>query len=83
MSMTIELPPELEAGLAAQAKAQGVPLPDFVRQVLEERALATASGALSPALRVAAWRASVAGLPHTPPLSDEAISREAIYDVRG
>jgi sRNA-binding protein len=38
---------------------------------------------LSPAERGAAWRESAKKLPHTPPLSDEAISRESIYDARG
>jgi hypothetical protein len=38
-----------------------------------------ASIAVSPAERTEAWRQSVRGLPHTPPLSDEAISRESIY----
>jgi len=33
--------------------------------------------------RSAFWRASVQGLPDTPTLSDEAISRESIYSDRG
>jgi len=83
MFMMIELPPEIEAGLAAQAEAQGVSLPEYLQHLLEDQASAGTSSALSPAERAAAWRESVKGLPHTPPLSDEAISRESIYDVRG
>jgi len=83
MSVVIELPPEIEAGLAAQAEARGVPLPEYLRHLLEEQALVGAGAILSPAQRAAAWRESVRGLPYTPPLSDAAISRESIYDARG
>jgi antitoxin ParD1/3/4 len=33
--------------------------------------------------RAAAWRDAAKNLPRTPPLSDEAISRESLYDTRG
>jgi len=33
--------------------------------------------------RAAAWRESTRGLPRTPPLSDDAISRESTYGDRG
>ena len=83
MSVIIELPPEIEAGLAAQAEARGVPLPEYLRHLLEEQASAGKGSLLSPAQRAAAWRESVRGLPHTASLSDEAISRDSIYDARG
>jgi hypothetical protein len=38
---------------------------------------------MSPAERAAAWLASTEGLPLTPPLSDEEISRESLYGRRG
>jgi hypothetical protein len=38
---------------------------------------------MSPAERGAAWRESAKKFPHTPPLSDEAISRENLYAERG
>ena len=38
---------------------------------------------LSPAERAAAWRESTRDLPHTAPLSDDAISRESIYGDDG
>lgn len=34
---------------------------------------------LSPAERAKGWRETAERLPHTPPLSDEAISRESLY----
>jgi hypothetical protein len=32
MTVTIELPPEIEAGLLAQAKAEGLPLSQYVQR---------------------------------------------------
>ncbi len=84
MSVKVDLPPEIEANLAAQAAAQGIPLPEYLRQLLEERVSTRTGNALSPEERAAAWRESVKGLPEdTKPLSDEAISRESIYTTRG
>jgi hypothetical protein len=82
MTVTIELSPELEASLVVLATAHGVALPEYVQHVLEEQVSIHAEN-LSPAERVAAWRASVNGLPLRPPLSDAAISRDSIYDARG
>lgn len=83
MSVTVELFPELEATYAAQAAAKGVPLPEYLRHVLEERAPAPGKRPLSPAERADLWRRTSGGLPNTPLLSDEAISRESIYAERG
>ncbi|MGH7072075.1 MAG: hypothetical protein ACREFO_18980 [Acetobacteraceae bacterium] len=83
MSVKVELPPEIEANLAAQASAQGIPLPEYLRHLLEERASVSAGNPLSPEERATAWRQSVRDLPDTRPLSDAAISRESIYTARG
>jgi hypothetical protein len=83
MSVKIELPPEIEAHFAAQAEAQGIPLPEYLQHFLQEQAAADTGSTLSPAERAAVRRESVKGLPITPPLSDEAISRESIYNARG
>jgi hypothetical protein len=80
MSVTIDLPPEIEASLRAQAVARGVSLAEHLRLLL----VAQASGSVArerPAERVKLWR-DVSGLPNTKPLSDEAISRESIYSER-
>jgi len=82
MTVTIELPAEIEADLAARAEAQGLPLPECLQQLLREQ-VPVRNGTLSPSQRAALWRESVKGLPHTPPLSDEAISRESIYGDHG
>ena len=83
MTVTIELPPGMEACLVAQAQAQGLPLPEYLQHLLREQIPALDCGAGSPEDRAAAWREAVKGLPHTPPLSAEAISRESIYGDRG
>lgn len=82
MTITLELSSELEAGLSAMAVARGLTLPEYLRRVLEEQLPPQATD-LSPEARAAAWREAARGLPHTSPLSDEAISRESIYGDRG
>lgn len=82
MTVIIDLGSELEAGLAARAAEQGVSLAQYVRRLLEDQ-VSGLTTTLSAAERANLWRESVRGLPRTPPLSDEAISRESIYDTRG
>ncbi len=82
MSVTIDLPPEIEANLAAQAAARGVPLAEHLRLLLAEQAGASKATRKTPEERTKLWR-DVSGLPDTKPLSDEAISRESIYSERG
>ena len=82
MTVTIELAPDIEAGLVALAKAKGLGLPEYVERVLKDQ-ISVQGGGLSPAERAAAWLASTDDLPLTPALSDEAISRENMYGPRG
>ncbi len=81
MTVTIELPPEIEAGLAAQAAARGIPLPEYLRHVLEGQ-LPSERKPMTPRERAEAWRRGTETLPRTRPLPDEAVSRETIYDTR-
>jgi hypothetical protein len=83
MSVKIDLAPEIEKNLAAQAAAQGVPLPEYLRHLLEEQAAVRSENPLSPEERANYWRDSAGGLVDTRPLSDEAMSRETIYSERG
>jgi hypothetical protein len=83
MTVTIDLPPDIEADLVAQARAHGLDLPHYVEQLLREQVPPRAGSVLSPAEQAAAWRESTRGLPHTPPLSDDTISRESIYGDHG
>ena len=82
MTIKIELPPEIEASLSAQAAAQGVSLQEYLRRMLEEQVPSTRKP-ITLAERAALWRQSTAGLPGTTPLSDAAVSRENLYDTRG
>jgi len=83
MTVTIQLPSDIEVDLLAQARAQGLDLAQYVEHVLREHIPPKASPALSPAELAEAWRQSTRGLPHTPPLPNDAISRENIYGDRG
>jgi hypothetical protein len=82
MSVTIDLPPDTEARLAAQAAELGVPLMQHLRRLLEEHAAPSKPTRKTLEEGVKLWR-DVSGLPDTEPLSDEAISRESIYAERG
>jgi len=82
MTITIELAPEIEASLAALAAEQGMALPDYLQQLLEEQVPPRKTASLSPAERALIWRESAKGMPHTPLLSDEAVRREDFYDAR-
>jgi hypothetical protein len=81
MMITIELPPEVEAGFAALAAKQGVTLPDYLLHLLAEHMPPRIGASLSPDERARLWRESAKGMPHTPPLSDAAVSRESFYDA--
>jgi hypothetical protein len=83
MTVTIDLPPELEERLTAQAQSQGLALREYLRNVLLEMPLERKAASLSHAERAAAWREGAKGLPHATPLSDAAISRESLYAERG
>ena len=81
MTVTIDLKPEIEASLSALAAAQGIDLAQLVERLIENQLPAMATP-MSIAQRVALWR-TIPNLPSRPPLPDEAISRESIYDARG
>ena len=83
MSVEINLAPETEADLAAQAEAAGVSFATYLRRVLEEHAKPHADTRTSPGQRARLWRETAGGLSGTPLLSDDAISRQAIYAERG
>lgn len=83
MTVTIELPSDMEAGLLSEARGHGLELPQYVEHLLRERVSPRTGPALSPAELASAWRDSTRGLPNTPLLSDAAISRESIYADSG
>ena len=82
MTISIELSDEVAQSLKADADAHGVQLTEYVQQVLHDQ-VSPAIAASTVADRLRAWRELGTDLPHTPPLSDEAISRESMYGDRG
>jgi hypothetical protein len=93
MTMKIELTPEVQAGLLAQAQQSGLSLEAFAQQVLSEKSRAGLWADISPSqpayecsseewLReFNAWVNSHEG--NTVVLPDEAMERESIYGDHG
>jgi hypothetical protein len=83
MTVTLELRPEVEAQLLAQANAKGLSLPDYLKNVVEQQAGSRAALTSVEAMSHEEWErefeAFVDGFPQQPVLSDEAISRDSIY----
>jgi hypothetical protein len=77
MTLTINLKPEVEAGLAAQARAKGVSVAEYVRSLLEQ--FAQSGSPMTGEQRINALHEWAKGFPQVSPLSDETISRESLY----
>jgi hypothetical protein len=78
MTVRLELKPDIEANLAAQARARGIPLDAYLQDVIEELARSNAA----PPASLEDLRATLdalaemgRGLPHLP---SSALSRESI-----
>jgi hypothetical protein len=82
MTVTLKLKPEVEAGLLAQAQASGMSVEEYVLTLVEGTVLPAAKNGLSPEERAAAFEVWSARHRPTPPLSDGAVSREALYEGR-
>jgi hypothetical protein len=81
MTVTLDLKPELEAGLIAQAEASGKTLEEYLVSMVEG-AVPAILKSLQPEQRAAAFEAWSASHRPTAPLSDYAVSREGIYEGR-
>jgi hypothetical protein len=79
MTVTIELSPNLERELKSRAEAQGVSTDTYVVRVLERDLQSSLAPKTEMGRRILEW---VDSLPEAPALSDEAISRESIYEDR-
>jgi hypothetical protein len=82
MTVTLNLKPEVEAGLTAQAQARGMTVEEYLLAVVEGAVLPVSQKALSAEERAAAFEAWSASHRPTPPLTDYAVSREGIYEGR-
>ena len=76
-----DLEPEIQTGLLAMAEATGMSPEQYIATMVENTV--RPRSLMNPGERAAAWIESARRLPITPPLSDEAISRESTYADRG
>lgn len=80
MVVKLDLRPEIEAGLVAEASKLGISLEDYLQRIIQDHAIQ------NPELSAEAWETEfddwVSSFPDTPLLSDEAISRESMYPDR-
>lgn len=76
MTVKLQLRPEVEAELVAQARMRGLSLEAYLEQVLQERSrLPTPPGA-DTAERAFAFETWAHSHPLTPPLPDDAVQRQ-------
>jgi hypothetical protein len=79
VTLILKLEPDVEAGLAAMASAKGLSLDLYVRNLLKQFAVPISGTEMTPEQKAAAFEQLIDGLPEMPVLSDEAMSRDAIY----
>ena len=82
MGIQVELNPEIEAELKARAERDGLSLSQYVQRVLEQQVpVLPSESTLTPEERARAFQDWAENFPYrrNTPLSDDAISREAIY----
>ncbi|MBZ5725639.1 MAG: hypothetical protein LAP87_11655 [Acidobacteriia bacterium] len=83
MTVRLKLKPDVEANLAAQARARGIPLDTYLQGVIED----LAHGGVAPSTSLQEFRDTLDRLAemgrNLPPLDPAALSRESIYHDRG
>jgi hypothetical protein len=83
MTVTLELRPEVESQLVAQANARGLSLEEYLKRLVEVQASARAAVNSVQTMSYDEWErgfeALIDSFPQQPVLSDEAISRDSIY----
>ncbi|MBI5083103.1 MAG: hypothetical protein HZB13_00680 [Acidobacteria bacterium] len=83
MTVRLEIRPDVEANLAAQARARGVPLDAYLTSVIEDLARTEPARPASPQdLRATLDKLAELGR-DLPPLPSDALTRESIYRDRG
>jgi hypothetical protein len=82
MTVTLNLRPEIEAGLLVQAREGGMTVEEYLLSVVEGVLLPATKNPLSPEQRAEGFEAWSANHRATPPLSDYSVSREAMYEGR-
>jgi hypothetical protein len=80
-TVTLELRPEVEAGLLAQAQASGLSLEAYVEQVLQERSRGAVDESVDSSIAAAARRLATFGKRHGLSLGGTSI-RELLNESR-
>lgn len=81
MTVTLHLKPEVEAGLLASAQASGLTVEAFLLSVVEGAIFPATCKTTSSEERAAAFETWSRGHRITPPLSETAVSRGALYET--
>lgn len=79
MTIKLELKPEVEASLAARARARGIPLDAYIQSVIEQMAVEEGPPRASLEEFRATLDALAEGAEDLPALPSAAFSRESIY----
>jgi len=84
MTILVDVSPEVEARLAAEAEARGIPLEAYAGKILEENLpiYATGTGILAPGDVEAMTRELTRGSENLPVLPPEATERASFYEDR-
>ena len=84
MTIMVEVSPEVEASLKAEAEQHGMELPKYAGKILEERLhrYATGTGILKPGDVAEMTKIMIAGSELLPVLPPEANNRESYYEDR-
>jgi hypothetical protein len=84
MTIVVEVSPELEASLKAEADLHGMGLPEYAGKILEERRhpYATGTGILKPGDVAEMTKIMTAGSELLPVLPPEVNNRESYYEDR-
>lgn len=82
MTVTLNLPPQVEQAYLAEAQARGLPLDEVVREVLVSARPASGAPELSPDEWMRAFKAWAHShdRDNLPALSEYAVSRDSMYD---
>jgi hypothetical protein len=83
MTVTLELKPELERRILAEAKAQGLSVEDYLVSVIETAAAPATGERASLEEFDTAMDELAEGLDDVPVLAPDALTRESIYGHRG
>jgi hypothetical protein len=83
MSVTVNLRPEVEAGLLAQAHAIGISVEEYLQRVVEEKVgIPNSPRRLSAEEWTRQFEEWADSFPEAPLIPDEALSRENLYPDR-